>query len=721
MSQMTDFAVDWDPLDSEHEREPFKMHARLREHAPLAFSDRFDGFWTLTRYVDVVEATENPALFISGEKTTIPDSTGPQRPPRPPLETDPPVHSAYRALLSRYFSPSRIRSLEPGIRRIARDLVGAAVAKGQAECVSDITFPMPAQVLCSFLGIPAQDAPKIKSMATDVLEAGVHGNQQAHKEANDAIYAYIETLIEQRKRTPLDPATDVTTGLLEGAVDGRPLTEDQVTSVLRLLLQAGHGTTSNGLGSIIGFLGRRTDIQYQLRQDSSLIPQAVEEILRLWSPTRLMARTTTSEFRMHDRKVPNRAKVALMFSAANRDPEVFDNPDEFVLGRSPNRHVAFGNGIHACIGAPLARAELRIAIEELLAATESFKLVDEIEYAGWPHIGPSRLQVAFKPVQLPQHPVGPLKTDARELQIVSRKALGERTIELTLAAEDAGVLPNWEPGAHIELHLPNGLNRQFSLCGRAEDRATWTVAIQSEADGRGGTSFLHEAATEGRWLQASGPRNHFPLEEAERYVLFAAGIGVTPILSMARHLSANGKNFTFHYIGKDRREMVYLDELEKTVDDLRIHETRKGRPELKDLLDQVSQDTAVYACGPENFLLALETCCDETELDLHVEWFSPKPQDVADGAMESFSVRLASTGSLIEVQPGQSIIDACGDAGVAISGSCFEGTCGSCETRVLSGTPAHRDSLLSKEQRGANNVMMPCVSRSHSETLTLDV
>ncbi|HEX4012185.1 MAG TPA: cytochrome P450 [Solirubrobacteraceae bacterium] len=380
--------ADWDPLDPAAVADPFGAHADLRERCPVARSDRWGGFWGLTRYEDIVAVALDTETFISGEKTTIPDSTGPGRPPRPPLEADRPEHTHYRRLLAPYFSAQRARELEPEMRSIAAELIDAAVAAGECDLVPAVALPMPALVLCLLLGLPADDWSFLKRSTTEVIEAGRAGDVERHAHANDAMYGYVHAVVEARRAADLDPRRDLITGLLQPMGDGRRLDDDQVTGIVRLLLQAGHNTTTNGLGSAFRHLGSEVGEQDRLRANPGLIPTAVDEILRAFSPAQFLARTVTREVELHGQTLCPSDKLGLFWTAANRDPDVFADPDRVDLARAPNRHVAFGYGIHRCIGAHLARTELCVAVEELLARTTRFELVGPAPEIGWPHIGP---------------------------------------------------------------------------------------------------------------------------------------------------------------------------------------------------------------------------------------------------------------------------------------------------------------------------------------------
>jgi cytochrome P450 len=347
------------------------------------------------RHEDVIAASLDTETFISGAKATIPDSTGPNHPPRPPLEVDRPEHTHYRRLLAPYFSPERTRQLEPRIREVAAELIDDAIAERECDLVPTVAVPMPALVLCALLGLPLEDWSFLKRWTTEVIEAGRAGEPERHARANDAMYGYVHSVVEGRRAAKLDPRLDIITGLLELDVGGRQLDDDEVTGVVRLLLQAGHNTTTNGLGSAFRHLGAEPQQQARLREDPGLIPMAVDEILRAFSPVQMLARTVTRKVQVCGRTLRPGEKVCLFWASANRDPQVFDDPEEVDLTRAPNRHMAFGYGIHRCLGAHLARTEMCVAVEEILARTMQFELVGPAPEIGWPHIGPRAVPVWF--------------------------------------------------------------------------------------------------------------------------------------------------------------------------------------------------------------------------------------------------------------------------------------------------------------------------------------
>jgi cytochrome P450 len=386
-------AADWDPLEPAALADPFAAHAELRRGCPVARSDRWGGFWSLLRHEDIIAASLDTETFVSGQKTTIPDSTGPGRPPRPPLEADRPEHTHYRRLLAPFFSVQRARELEPAIRQIAAELLDAAIGEREVDLVPTVAVPMPALVLCTLLGLPSEDWSFLKRWTTEVIEAGRAGEPDRHAHANDTLYSYVHSVVAARRTADLDPYADIITGLLDLVLDGRRLDDDEVTGVVRLLLQAGHNTTTNGLGSAFRYLGGQPQAQALLREDPGLIPTAIDEILRAFSPAQMLARTVTHEVELCGQVLRPGEKVGLFWTSANRDPDVFADPERIDLARTPNPHVAFGYGIHRCLGAHLARVELCVAVQELLDRTSGFELTGPAPEIGWPHIGPRSVPV----------------------------------------------------------------------------------------------------------------------------------------------------------------------------------------------------------------------------------------------------------------------------------------------------------------------------------------
>jgi ferredoxin-NADP reductase len=310
-----------------------------------------------------------------------------------------------------------------------------------------------------------------------------------------------------------------------------------------------------------------------------------------------------------------------------------------------------------------------------------------------------------------------------DLVVHDRREPADGVVALELRDPSGAELPAWAPGAHVDLVLTDDLVRQYSLCGDPDDRTTWRVAVLRDADGRGGSAFVYDKLEPGTTVRVRGPRNHFPLEPAPRYVFIAGGIGITPIIPMLAAATAAGADWQLTYGGRSAASMAFVDELCATHHHrvvLRRHDEH-GLLDLDAILGEPAEDTLVYCCGPGPLIDAVEQGCSRWPSGaLHVERFTPKEQGPAilSGA---FSVELAVTGTTLTVPPDRSILNVVEEAGVHVLSSCQEGTCGTCETTVLAGKVDHRDSLLTDDERAANDTMFVCVSRAACPKLVLEL
>ncbi|MGW4599997.1 PDR/VanB family oxidoreductase [Streptomyces sp. NPDC004457] len=305
-----------------------------------------------------------------------------------------------------------------------------------------------------------------------------------------------------------------------------------------------------------------------------------------------------------------------------------------------------------------------------------------------------------------------------QLVVDRREQAAEGVLALTLRHPQGEELPVWEPGAHVDVLLGPGLERQYSLCGDPADRHLWRVAVLREADGRGGSAYVHERVREGDKVRVRGPRNHFPLQPSPRYRFIAGGIGITPVLPMLAAAEAAGAEWTLLYGGRTRRSMAFTAELERYGDRVTLApQDETGLLHLAPVLDDLPDGTLVYCCGPDPLLDAVGQRCRAGTL--RVERFRPKEQPAGDGG--AFEVVLKRSGRTLTVPPRVSILDTVRAAGVEVLFSCTEGTCGTCETDVLEGTPEHRDSVLTDEERESGETMMICVSRCRGGRLVLDL
>ncbi|WP_406033213.1 PDR/VanB family oxidoreductase [Nocardioides sp. NBC_00163] len=314
--------------------------------------------------------------------------------------------------------------------------------------------------------------------------------------------------------------------------------------------------------------------------------------------------------------------------------------------------------------------------------------------------------------------------DEQTLRVVRRWAAADDVVALELADVDGGTLPVWAPGAHIDMVLPDGNVRQYSLCGDPADRLTWRVGVLLERDGRGGSRWIHERLGEGDLLTTRGPRNHFALEPASRYLFIGGGIGITPILPMIASARSAGAEIEVAYGGRTRESMAFLNELADLGDRVELApQSEVGLLDLDRLLANPAPGTLIYCCGPGTLLDAVEERVGHwPEGALRVERFSARSDvQLASGADQAFEVELAQSGTVLQVPADRTLLSVLEDAEADVISSCAEGTCGSCETAVVAGDIDHRDSVLSDAERAAGDRMMVCVSRCRGAKLVLDL
>jgi tetrachlorobenzoquinone reductase len=312
------------------------------------------------------------------------------------------------------------------------------------------------------------------------------------------------------------------------------------------------------------------------------------------------------------------------------------------------------------------------------------------------------------------------------------KPVALRLTAITYAAEQVHLyefrpvsgttVPAFTAGAHVDLHLPNGLVRQYSIANAQDERHRYVLGVKRDAAGRGGSRFLHDDLRVGTVLEVGGPRNNFPLVEAAAHsVLIAGGIGVTPIVSMIARLRSLGRPWELHYAVRRRGEAAFLDELLAGDGHVCLHvdEEQGGVLDVARIVGTAPEQAHLYCCGPTPLLEAFTAAISSRPAErVHLEYFS---SSIAPAVESGFIVELARSKLRIEIPPGQTILDTLRARGLKVQSSCEQGICGSCETRVLAGEPDHRDMLLSDEEKATNQVMMICCSGSRSAILVLDL
>lgn len=356
---MTEQAFVYDPTTAQFQRDLHVTYAMLRDAHPLYVSP--EGSYVVSRFADVWDAVHDWQTFSS--ICAEAEQLMPQM-----IYMDPPRHTALRSQVSRAFTPKRIAGLEPRIRDVTRRLLDDIAASGHCELVHDFAAPLPSIIMADLIGVPVEHRESFRSWTEAFLE--VTGPHDIAERATN-IYGLFGELLAERRRSPAD---DLMSALLAAELDGERLSEEDVLGFCFLLLIAGNDTTTSLIGNGAELLARHPDQRAELAADPRLIPGAVEEMLRIESPTQALARTATRDVELHGVVIPDGSRVMLLWGAANLDEREFPDADRFDIHRNALRHLGFGHGIHFCLGAYLARLESRIAFEELLARVPDFRV-----------------------------------------------------------------------------------------------------------------------------------------------------------------------------------------------------------------------------------------------------------------------------------------------------------------------------------------------------------
>ena len=363
-------AVPFHPMDPEFLENPYPMYHRLRSEEPVHHSPL--GFWVLTRYDDVVAALRDPRLIKEPIAAYVAERTGMPQPAMgiSMLDRDPPDHTRLRSLVSKAFTPRVVEQLRPHIQQIVDGLIARAEAKGSMDLIEEFAYPLPVMVICEMLGVPVEDNERFKGwglalargLDATLLAPGSEIVQQS-RDARVALADYFRTLIAERRKAPRH---DMLSGLIAAEEAGDKLSEHELLATCILILIAGHETTVNLIGNGTLALLRNPDQLQRLRENPGLIGTAIEELLRYDGPVQRTARIPDQDITIAGHRIAKGEMVMPFIGAADRDPTQFPNPDRLDIGRTENRHIAFGWGIHFCLGAPLARIEAQAAIRTLV-------------------------------------------------------------------------------------------------------------------------------------------------------------------------------------------------------------------------------------------------------------------------------------------------------------------------------------------------------------------
>ena len=387
---------DFDPRAAETFSSAHELYAEMRQRCPVAHSEAWNGFWALLRYADVVEVLSDYRRYTTSVQNVVPKLAFTGR--RPPLHLDPPEHTSYRRVINEFFTSDKVAALAPAVRRDTVALLQPLIDAGRCDISADFAHKIPAYVFAEFFNLPVSMATTIKEVSTTYVGAIRDANDELVRDYSKRLYDIARDIIAQRQAAPMDPRQDLTSALLEARHEGQLLPAEMVLGTVRQLIVTGMIAPSVFIGNIFVHLSEHPQLQEQLRRDPSLIPAALEEYLRLFTPYRGMSRTAREDVEFGGRLIRKDEPIALVYASANRDEAVFKDGDQFILNR-PNikEHIAFGKGPHQCPGAPLARTMLQIMMEEVLARTKHISVDGAIEMTRWPEWGTNSVPVRLVP------------------------------------------------------------------------------------------------------------------------------------------------------------------------------------------------------------------------------------------------------------------------------------------------------------------------------------
>jgi len=367
---------------------PHDVWTRLRREDPVHWYERTEGppFWAVTKHADIVEVSKRPDVFLNGPMLVIPHLPEQQNDPRfPPtlIQLDPPKHGIYRQLISKRFTPRYLRSMHADIERIGKEIVDKlAVNGGRGECdfVNEVSKPLPIAVIAWMLGVPREDWEKLFDWTNRTIGAGDPEYQEAGKTPQETalaamteLFMYFARLVEEKKQNPGD---DLISAFIAARVDGEPLPPMDLLAYCLIIVVAGNETTRNATtGGMLAFIENQAELR-KLQANPALLAPAVEEVVRYSSPIIHFARTAVADYELRGKQIRKGDVLGLFYPSANRDEEIFDDPNAFRIDRDPNPHLGFGIGEHFCLGSHLARLELMVAFKHLLPR------IEEIELAG---------------------------------------------------------------------------------------------------------------------------------------------------------------------------------------------------------------------------------------------------------------------------------------------------------------------------------------------------
>ena len=695
---------------------PWDHYRRMRDLGAVVWLPR-QGNFAVTRHAEAQQVLRDWRLFSSAEGVAG-DAVGCAFLKGNTLASDPPIHDDMRKAMGEPLLPRSLEQWRSRIEAIAEELIEKLVRQGSFDGMRDFARSLPLTVVTELVGLPDDGRENMLTWANASFDILGEQNERGRQG--------METIKEMRHWIATKASGDRLkagswTARIRDLAEAGMIPAEFVPQLIRDYINPSLDTTISATGQLLYQLGSNPDQWSKLRDSPSFVPQAVDEAVRLASPIRSFSRTLAREARIGEVDLPAGARIMVLFASANRDERRYTDPDRFDVGRDNADHLGFGHGIHTCVGMHLARMEMMALLKAMLPRVERIAV-------GRPTIALNNTIYNFADLPATFHAIEDRHLDLRtlEVKVVKRNDVADGIVALELQAVDGAELPAFTAGSHVDVNLPNGLVRQYSLSTDPRDRSHYRLGVLRDPNSRGGSVAVHDSLHEGVALRISAPRNLFELNEiAEKSILLAGGIGITPVLAMAYRLHALGREFELHYAVRSLDRAAFIGEMRGSGfgDRVSIHDdsgTEDQRFNAGALVGTPDAGKHLYCCGPSGFIEAVTSAAKRAgwaDANVHVERFSV----AASSGDQPVQVVAQRSGITVDVAADETLLDALRARGIEIESSCEAGACGTCLVNVLEGTPDHRDMYQTDDEKASNRQMTVCCSRALTPRLVLDI
>lgn len=702
--------------------DPVPHYANMRALGPVVWLPQLSNY-ALTRHADVRAALRNHTVFISS-KGVAGDQFGCDFLQGNTVASDEPRHSELRRAMAPPLLPGALGSLEEPIQKSADRLIETLLSRRQFDAIADLARHLPMTIVRDQVGLPdfgQENMLRWAAAAFDVL-----GVQNERGRAALGAIAEMRTFIE-RDATPNKLKIGSWTHRIHALVEAGQLPCEHAAFAIRDYINPSLDTTISATGELIYQLAHNPGQWEALKLDPSKINHAVNEAVRLGTPIRSFTRQTAITVDVGGTTLPAGARVMMLFASANRDEDVFPDPNAFRLDRNPADHLGFGSGIHMCVGMHLAQLEMAALLRAMIPRVRKITINHSTRAMNNTISAFASLATQFeretRTIVQPEREARNSGTKSIMARVGKRRDIAGNVVHLVLEPDGSRTLPNATAGSHIDVHLSPELVRQYSLTGPIRD-GQYEIAVQREPTSRGGSDWIYNHVKAGDSLTISLPRNHFPLRPGTNSVLLiAGGIGITPLWAMAWECHRSGREFTLHVCVRTRSRLPFADELINAPFSDRVNVWIDDEGSQFDAATALAIDDErpeIYLCGPKGFMDAITASALESGFNtdqLHTEHFGAAID--VDG--EPFTVFAAKSNKELTIPADQSILSALRAAGIDVTTSCENGVCGSCLLPVIEGNPDHRDLVQTESEKASNSKIAVCCSRSKSKRLVIDV